>query len=132
MKTGHTPFSNATGLSDTLATYTPAKLGGFIVHEAVIDGKRPGLWVVGVRTGCKKINQLVTTCGTTHMTGRRTYASCDRDRHRRAISRERTEIDAEYSKAQPAADVPNKLRQGHASLALKKSYRPKNFEGRCF
>ena len=127
VKTGHALFPK-----DTLATYTPANLGGFIVYEAVIDGKRPGLWAVGVRTGRKKINQIITTCGTTHMAGRRTYASWDKDGHRRTITRERTEIDAEYSKAQPAADVFNKLRQGHAGLAIEKSYRPRNFEGRCF
>ena len=127
VKTGHALFPK-----DTLADYTPSALGGYIVYQAAVNKKPIRLWAVGVRTGRHKINQLITTCGTTHEAGTRTYSGWDEHGHRKTTTRVRTEVDAQYSAGQPAADVFNKFRQARTGIAMEKSYRPKNFEGRCF
>ena len=101
-----------------LLDHTPLAHGQAIIYSAVFKGVK--LCACGVRKGKKKVRMLISTCGTTPVTGQQKWAGYDEEGFRYEVTKPQMDINYMYTLAQPHVDIHNKLRQ--ANLALEKAW----------
>ena len=122
IKTCHALFPQA-----VLREHTPMEHGQALIYETVFKGHK--LNAVSVRKGKKKYRLMISTRGTSIVTGEQSWGGFDKKGFRYKVTKPQIDIDANYTKAQPHVDVHNKLRQ--RSLALEKSWLTKRYESRA-